>query len=151
MAYNQINYFKKVLKVKSIQKLAILHNKIALFSEYNKYYNQLIFQIKALLDEVKRLKDIQETHKDEIHKLEENIDAKRQHINILESQLDEDDFHKTFNFCKETTELKSSENLKKHVNPNMNSVHHISSLPKQNSTNVTDLQEVQTGRLNYLL
>lgn len=110
-----------------------------------------MFQIKALLDEVKRLKDIQETHKDEIHKLEENIDAKRQHINILESQLDDDDFHKTFSFCKETSETKPNDISKNLVNSNLNSVHQVSSLPKQSSTNVADSQEVQTGKDTFIL
>lgn len=79
--------------------------------------------------------------------MEENIDAKRQHINILESQLDDDEFPKNFAFCKESTDLKSSENSKKHVDSNINPVHLVSSLPKQNCSNVADLQEVQTGKI----
>lgn len=44
-------------------------------------------QIKALFEEVKRLRSVEQTHLIQIHRLEEHLEAKRQHIMRLESKL----------------------------------------------------------------
>lgn len=52
----------------------------------------LYLQIKALAEEISRLKTIiatiQETHNAQMQRLEERLEAKRQHITRLESKLD---------------------------------------------------------------
>jgi len=48
----------------------------------------LLFQIKALLDELQRLRAQEQTHLVQIQRLEEHLEVKRQHIIRLEARLD---------------------------------------------------------------
>lgn len=55
-------------------------------------YYFILLQIKALAEEITRLRaviaTIQETHNAQMQRLEDKLNAKRQHISRLESRLD---------------------------------------------------------------
>lgn len=66
------------------------------------------FQIKALFEEVKRLRTLEQAHLVQIHRLEEHLEAKRQHIMRLEAKLDKTEINEALQVQTLATESKDT-------------------------------------------
>jgi len=67
-----------------------------LTSKFSNNFLNLFFQISILIEEIARLRTaiqaLQESHNVKIQRLEESLEAKRQHIIILENRISKSDF-----------------------------------------------------------